>query len=82
MIAHNLRHELNAALFRVDSPEHLRIEHVAHELSNEDRVRAGNATLELRARNGRLWERNERFGRMPFGTAIQEVEWQNEDRRP
>ena len=77
-IAHEFRHELNPALLRADDVETLRIEHVAHELSNEDRNRAGNATMELRARNGRLWERIHQFVKMPVGTDEQEAAWKAE----
>ena len=67
--------EHNPANLRLASPLHDRIEHIAHELSNEDRTRAGNVSSWTRELIGYLWWRIEQFRQLPYGTPALEVAW-------
>ena len=75
--AHRFRTEHNAATMIYETMEH-RIEHIAHELSPEDRLRAGNVSLKIRSDIGQLWRRVHRFAKMPYGTTETDVAWRAE----
>ena len=70
--------EHNPASRRYLDPEQVRIEHLAHELSNEDRMAAGNVSHWARERLGALWLRNNAFRQMPYGTAVDDGLWRLE----
>ena len=70
--------EHNPASLRVADPLHARIEHISHELSDADRMNAGNVSEWTREKIGYLWWRVEHFRAMPFGTAEVDAAWRAE----
>ena len=70
--------EHNPAHLRYLDENQVRIEHIAHELSNENRKRAANVSEKVRERIGRFWVRNEALRLMPFGTELQDRAWRAE----
>lgn len=73
--AHRFLTEHNPANLRLADPLYDRIEHIAHELTNEDRSRAGNVSSWTRELIGYLWWRIEQFRVLPFGTVEQDAAW-------
>ena len=65
--------EHNPANLRYTNTSDRRIEHIAHELSNVDRMRAGNVSALVRQNIGHLWERIHAFVKMD-----PEGDWQTE----
>ena len=59
--AHRFVVEHNPANLRYTNTDDRRIEHLAHELNNQDRMRAGNVSSLVRPNIGHLWERIHRF---------------------
>ena len=59
--------EHNPATLRYDEhdEDHHRIEHIAHELSDENRQKAGNVSLHVRDYIGWLWREIDEFVRLP-----------------
>ena len=59
--------EHNPATLRYDEhdEDHHRIEHVAHELTDENRQKAGNVSLHVRDYIGWLWREIDDFVRLP-----------------
>ena len=57
--------EHNPANLRYTNTDDRRIEHLAHELSNQDRMRAGNVSSLVRPNIGHLWERIHKFVLIP-----------------
>lgn len=55
-----------------------RITQIAGELSDDDRLKAGNGSLKLRTDNGYLWRRIHDFRGMPFGTTAHDTSWRAE----
>ena len=72
--AHQFRHEHNTANLVYESLEH-RIETVAHELSDTDRMKAGNVSVKVRSDIGYLWRLIHDFVKMPFGTDTNDQLW-------
>ena len=60
-----------------DSALH-RIEHVADELDNTQRRKAGNVSLKYRVDDGYWWRRVHAFGKMPYGTPERDAAWRAE----
>ena len=65
--------EHNPANLRYTNTDDRRIEHLAHELSNVDRMRAGNVSSLVRPNIGHLWERIHKFVLLPA-----EEDWKTE----
>ena len=71
--AHRFVVEHNPANLRYTNTDERRIEHLAHELSNVDRMRAGNVSSLVRPNIGHLWERIHKFVLIPA-----EEDWKTE----
>ena len=71
--AHRFVVEHNPSNLRYTNTDERRIEHLSHELSNQDRMRAGNVSSLVRPNIGHLWERIHKFVLMPA-----EEDWKTE----
>ena len=71
--AHRFVVEHNPSNLRYTNTDERRIEHLSHELSNQDRMRAGNVSSLVRPNIGHLWERIHKFVLIPA-----EEDWKTE----
>lgn len=76
--AHRILIETNAAHLQMTKETERRIEHIAHELSNPDRIKAGNVSELLRGNVGHLWQEIHAFVAMPWGTTETDAAWRAE----
>ena len=67
---HALRYmdENPIAAIRLSDPAQTRIHTVNHELTDEERIKAGNNDYQIRGTIGFLWGLNEALRLMPYGT--------------